>query len=96
MASNMHKRDGGIRISHLLYAECSMEPVSGGLFLLSHATPLMPRLLVYFRSGDYRTDRSSRSSRNAREPMRASVLQQNFFPVLLPAGARLFKPVEQS
>lgn len=37
-ASNMHKRDGGIRSFPLLLGECSMEPVSGGLFLLRHAT----------------------------------------------------------
>ena len=73
-----------------------MEPVSGGLFLLRHATPLMPRLLVYFHSGAYRTDQSSCSPQNAREPMRSSARQQFFFPVLLPVGAHFFKPVEQS
>lgn len=96
MASNMHKRDGGIRNIPLLYGECSMEPVSGGLFLLRHAMPLVPRLLVHFHSGAYRMDQSSCLPRNAREPMRSSARQQIFFPVLLPAGARLFKPVEQS
>jgi hypothetical protein len=42
--------------------ECSMEPVFDGLVLLRRKTPLTRRLLVYSRSGAYRTKFSLESS----------------------------------